>query len=134
VADFTPPYWARPEPVAPIAERFPDAFFQRSLLDDGYRLCCTHDLLSRVRFAVALFMECGDVTPLLFLCFSCFLLFFFCARGHAKQKNKSGVTSPHSIKEKHRNKSGVTSPHSINNATAKRASSCFQRLLHDGAR
>src|ERR1043165_4648182 len=65
-------------------------------------------------------MECGDVTPLLFLCFSCFLLFFFCARCHAKQKNKSGVTSPHSIKRK--NKSGVTSPHSIKTATSTSAS------------
>src|ERR1043165_3823586 len=40
-------------------------------------------------FGVGLFMECGDVTPLLFLCFSCFFLFFFCVRCHAKQRNKA---------------------------------------------
>jgi hypothetical protein len=47
-------------------------------------------------------MECGDVTPLLFLCFSCFFLFFFCARCHAKKRNKSGVITPHSIKERNK--------------------------------
>jgi hypothetical protein len=51
-------------------------------------------------------MECGDVTPLLFFCLPW---------QHAQKKNRKK-------QEKHRNKSGVTSPHSI-----KRASEVFVR-------
>src|ERR1043165_6138053 len=46
-----------------------------------------------------LFMECGDVTPLLFL----FLFLWHAAstkrnRGKSKKRNKSGAITPHSIK------------------------------------
>src|ERR1043165_3275251 len=65
-------------------------------------------------------MECGDVTPLWFLCFS-FMecgavtpLWFLCL---AWQRTQTKNRTKH---EKQRNKSGVTSPHSINNATSKR--------------
>src|ERR1043165_7672338 len=51
-------------------------------------------------------MECGVLTPLLSLCL---------AWQRTQKKNSKK-------QEKQRNKSGVTSPHSIKNATAKRAS------------
>jgi hypothetical protein len=56
-------------------------------------------------------MECGDVTPLLFLCFSCFLLFFFCVRCHATERDKSGVKTPHSIEEKTKEKTKAVLHH-----------------------
>src|ERR1043165_9280854 len=66
-------------------------------------------------------MECGDVTPLWFLCLSVMEcgdvtpLWFLClAWQRAQKKNRKK-------QQKQRNQSGVTSPHSIKNANAKRA-------------
>jgi membrane protein required for beta-lactamase induction len=53
------------------------------------------------RFGFFLFMECGDVTPLLFHCLAW-------QRAQKKKQKKQ---------EKHRNQSGVTSPHSINSVS-----------------
>jgi hypothetical protein len=71
-------------------------------------------------------MECGDVTPLLFLflflsfygvrCFDTAFVSSLAWQWAQKKREKQ---------EKQRNKSGVTSPHSIKSATAKLVSRRF---------
>ena len=41
------------------------------------------------RFGVAVFMECGDVTPLLFLCFSCFCSVSFAPAATPNKETKA---------------------------------------------
>src|ERR1043165_9979463 len=75
-------------------------------------------------------MECGDVTPLLFLCFSCFSSFCFAPTAMPKKQKRYYITALH---KKKRNKSGVITPHSIKSAASKAQASPHRILERTGA-
>jgi hypothetical protein len=105
------------------------------------QFAATPDFPMSAAFGVALFMECGDVTPLLFFmecgdvtpllffmeCGDVTPLLFFMECGDVTPLLSLSVAWQRAQKknskkqERQRNKSGVTSPHSINSATPKGA-------------